>query len=350
LEEEAAVEKPAEVLPPDQTEDAAAASSQQQQQPQHVDPVAADLPRKPTKNEKFLNDIFAEGGGKKKKGAKGDRAKESRRRAEEAEEATRGMTVEASSAAPVSAAAAAAARPSPASAAAVVGSSSSAVPAKLQLNIQKQAGPEMLRLRIGVLSDSNLVSVVVSVSPPAKCSLDGFQVQQPGSIIRGYSVTIPDLTAGQPAFFECSLKADDYPSGGGTTIEAEGTTHAGAKSKSSGGLALALVDIIRPMVYTTEQFGQNWAKQTGEFKVQLKFPKALTPELLQQFLLEKVGLKIIQVLGKECIAAAKVVPNGQLLLCHMLIADPVTVNTTVRSGSAGFSEAVGRFLAAALSS
>lgn len=333
LDEEAAVEKPAEVIPdvvePGQPDAAAAAPSGTQ----HADPV--DIPRKPTKNEKFLSDIFGEGNGKKKgKAAKGDRAKESRRRAEEAEEAARGMTGDTPVAAAVAAAPAA--------------SSSAGPAARLQLNLQKQAGPESLRLRIGVLSDVNLQTAVVTLVPPPKCSLDGFQVAQPGSIIRGYAVTIPDLTAGQPVFVECNLKADDFPSGGGTAVEVEGTTASGTKSKGTGALQLALADVLRPLVYTTEQFGPNWGKQTGEFKVQLKFPKALTPDLLQQFLLEKVGLKIIQVLGKECIAAARLVPANQLLLCHMTIVDQLTVNTTVRSSSAGFSEAVGRFLAAAL--
>jgi AP-4 complex subunit epsilon-1 len=337
LEEEAAIEKPAEVIPdPTETTPADPAVTTQQQQQQHADPI--DLPRKPTKNEKFLNDIFGEGNGKRKgKMAKGDRAKESRRRAEEAEEATRGMTSDSAGASAPAAASAPVAVPS-----------SSGPAARLQLNVLKQAGPEFLRLRIGVLSDVNLTSAVVTVTPPAKCSLDTFQVQHAGSIIRGYSITIPDLTAGQPIYCESNLKADDFPSGGGTAVEVEGTTAGGVKSKGSGGLALALVDVIRPVVFNTEQFGQNWGKQTGEFKVQLKFPKALTPELLQQFLLEKVGLKIIQVLGKECIAAARLVPVSQLLLCHMLIVDQVTVNMTVRSSNAGFSEAVGRFLASTL--
>ena len=337
LDDEAAVEKPAEVIA-----DVGDASAQEQQQAAsssaaaaaaHVDPI--DLPRKPTKNEKFLNDIFGEGNGKKKaKATKGDRAKESRRRAEEAEEATRGMTTENAPAPPPTAAPAA--------------SSSTAPVAKLQLNIQKQAAGEFLRLRIGLLSDLSIPSAVVTVTPPAKCSLDSFQVNHAGSIIRGYSVTIPELVAAQPVFFECNLKADDFPAGGGTNIEAEGTTAAGGKSKTTAGLALALVDVLRPLTFTTDQFGQNWGKQSGEFKVQLKFPKALTPELLQQFLLEKVGLKIIQVLGKECIAAARLVPLNQLLLCHMAIVDQVTVNTTIRSSSKEFSEAVGRFLAVAL--
>lgn len=370
LEEEAAVEQPVDSIAEPSEDTAADHGAQGHAANSHVDPntIAVDAPRKPTKNEKLMSNIFGEGKERKKKGTGGaSRAREARRRADEAEAATKDLTMDNTSftrpasildqngAAPSSSSAptrrtaggsqltsssAAAAQPAAAS-------SSSKTAAKVQFNIQKQLGPEGARYRVGVLSDQPLERAYLTIEAPGKCVADEIKASAPGSSVSGKVITFPTIPANEPVFTELAIKATDYPVGGGLSAEISYGSDAGPGS-AHGGLALGFTDLLRPAPLNTDQFGQAWGKHAGECKVALRFNKPLTPELLQQHIGERASLKIIQVIGKECIAAARVVPVNHLILCHMVV-DPTGVNATIRSGSKDFSDIVAATLAAGLS-
>lgn len=324
----------------------------------YADPVALE-PRKKTKNEKFLNDIFEDGGSRKKKVVKGDRAKEARRRAAEAEEATKDLTTDnaprnssfTEAPQPIATRRQVATTPvltsSSAQEAATTTSSSSRPAAVVQINIQKQLGPDSVRYRVGILSDQPLERAYLTITPPGKCAIDDLKSAVAGSSVNGSVVTFPTIKASEPVFAELSVKGTDYPVGGGISAEVSYGSDAGPGS-SRGGLALGFTDLLRPAPLTTEQFGQAWGKHGGESKVALRFGKPITPEILQQHIGERGSLKIIQVIGKECIAAARVVPVNHLILCHMTV-DPTGVNATIRSNAKEFSEIVTKALAAGLS-
>ena len=315
-----------------------------QPQTQHVDPLAdVGTTRKPTKNEKFLSNIFQSAGeGKTRKTRKsGDRAKESQRRAEEAEAATRGMTTEnqrheqedSDVSPPVSA-------PVPPPTA----QRSSPLPAggsapNTEINIQKQLGPDCLRVRVGVRADKPLSRVSIQLNPPPNCALE---IATKNITSSNNLVTVNEMPAAQPFFLELVIKAKDYPQGGALSVNVSYGCESGPGSKAAT-LPLGVNDLLRPAQLTTEIFGQNWPKHSAENKVQLRFPRPITPDVLSKHLLERASIKIIQVIGKECIAAAMVVPVGHLILAHMSV-DGANVNVALRSQNKGFCDAVGRAL------
>lgn len=361
LEEEVAVDKPSETLTEAPggviglEDDPVAATSGG-----HVDPIALEGPRKPTKNEKFLNDIFGEGKERKKKSGKGDRARESRRRAEEAEEATRGLTTESAKnssftadtapvrhLAPREITTSSALSHTPAQQASPSPVTSSPSAAKVQINVQKQLGPDGARYRVGVMGDQPLERVIITIVPPQRCTAD--EIKCAGADVSGLRVSVPSMKANEPHFVELALKATDFPVGGGLGVDVSFSSPSGPGS-TKGGLALGFTDLLRPAPLTTDQFGQAWGKFSGEGKVALRFPKPISPETLQQHIGERASLKIIQVIGKECIAAARVVPVNHVVLCHMSVEGPQAVNATIRSTSKEFSEIVARALAAGLGS
>ncbi|CUG87244.1 epsilon adaptin, putative [Bodo saltans] len=372
LEEEAAVDQPVDsIAEPNEDHSAENGTSATGGQNTHVDPVAIDAPRKPTKNEKLMSDIFGGGKERKKKAGGASRAREARRRAEEADEATKDLTSDNTSfTRPVSMLeqqGGIAAPPAPSRrtigggatltsstaaeqqppAAAASSSSSSKVAAKVQFNIQKQLGPDGLRFRVGVMSDQPLDRAYLTIEAPAKCVADEIKANAPGASVNGSVITFPTIPANEPVFTELALKATDYPVGGGLSAEISFGSAAGPGS-ARGGLPLGFTDLLRPAPLTTDQFGQAWGKHAGESKVALRFNKPLTPELLQQHIGERASLKIIQVIGKECIAAARVIPVNSLVLCHMVV-DPTGVNATIRTNSKEFSDIVTKTLAAGLS-
>lgn len=314
----------------------------------HVDPLVME-PRKPTKNEKFLNDIFSDGPAKKKKKGTADRAKESRRRAEEAEAATKALNSENAGQIEVSAPSAAVAsssssvsqpRPGPSSSSSL----STSAPVKVQTNVQKQLTADVLRLRIGVMADQPLERISIVLAPPPMCSLDAVACPAPGAAVSGNTVTLPRIPANQPAFVEVSVKGEDFPTGGGTTFTVNYHSASGPGSLQ-GGHPLGFTDLLRAAPLTTQQFGAQWPKLTaGEAKVVMRFGKPITPDALQQHLGERAALKIIQVIGKECIAATRVVPVNCIAYAHMVVEPEGNVNVTVRCTAKGFAEAVARVL------
>jgi len=343
LEEEAAVDRPLESLTEGAPEAAGEDGVVSQPPTGHIDPVSLDGPRKPTRNEKFLNDIFGEGKERKKKSSRGDRARESRRRAEEAEEATRGLTtdspaVTAEPAPPVITSSQGITAPT------LTSSTSASASVKFQTNIQKQLAADSVRYRVGVLADQNVEHVAVHVVAPQKTVIDDLKPTVAGAVVQGTTVQLASLKAGEPAFIELSLKATDFPLGGGLGVEVAAI--GGAPTR--GGLALGFTDLLRPAPLTTDQFGQVWGKHSGESKVTLKFSNPITPESLQQHIGEKASLKIIQVIGKECIAAGRVVPVNHFILCHMVVESPTVVHATVRSNVKEFSDIVTRALTVGL--
>ena len=154
---------------------------------------------------------------------------------------------------------------------------------------------------------------------------------------------------GKPLFTLGRLRGLDYPSGGTITATVEYESSSGKGSKTAT-LPLGLVDLVRPLATNTEQFGKNWPAHAGnEVRVQLKFPAAITPDKLAAFLKEKSGIGLVQVIGKECIAAGRVIPAGPPVLVHMAVNGNV-VNTSVRAGAKEFGQAVAGTLSTAAAS
>eukprot|EP00758_Cryptobia_borreli_P002807 Tbor_TRINITY_DN3302_c0_g1::TRINITY_DN3302_c0_g1_i1::g.23550::m.23550/K12400/AP4E1; AP-4 complex subunit epsilon-1 len=327
----------------------------------HVDPVA-DIVQKPTKNEKFLNDIF--GATKKKKGPKKNRAAEALRRAQEAEEATRNMTTRNSTTSPSPGATKTTTSSlnhvTHTSVVSPITSSQTTSPVgvmpkapkappenivKLQTNIQKMVGPDCLRVRFGVLPLSEVHTVRVVLRSPPKCFMSNITTNAPNSSVEGLTVRIPMIPANVPAWIEMQLKAEDYPQAGMYGGEVFYCNTKGEECPPvSGAQNLSLIDVLRPATINPDQFNDKWTSITeGEARVQIRFKVQLTPDVLQKHIGNIANLKIIQVVGKDCIAASTVVPCGHFVLARMNV-DGNSVNTTIRCSSKDFADSISKML------
>jgi AP-4 complex subunit epsilon-1 len=348
LQEEAAVDKPMEDVQ-DAPEDAAPTGNNQEE---HVDPMADVGPARPTKNEKFMNDIFGgDGVAKKKKKRKGDRAEEALRRAQEAEKATRDMTTENTDVTinPTAPGAAAASSPAATIVSTPTSSGPKAAPeniVKVQTNIQKNPAPDCLRVRFGVMPAAEIRNVRIMLRAPPKCALSGVASNAPKSTVNGNLVEIPMIPANVVAWTEFAIRAEDFPQGGMYGGE---VFYCNAKGEECppirGAQALQLMDVLRPAnAVTGETFGPSFGGMAaGEGRVQIKFNDGLTPDALQKHIGTIANLSIRQVRGKECVAAAQIVPVGHLVLAHITV-DGNNANTIIRSNSKEFSDVMARML------
>jgi len=339
LAEEAAVEKP---MDAGSFVDDGDAAGHAEGAHSHVDPVADD-PRKPTKNEKFINDIFGGGGAKKSRkkiGTKGARAAEAAKRAAEAEAATAGLTTETYRARQAGdddedvgpAAGSGAAGPA-------------LTPHKVEINIQRQQAPDSLMFRVGALSTSGPIErVVFQFTPPPKCLMQLKPAVDGAGVVDGNMIRFERGEHGQPIFAMVRLGAEDYPQGGRLQVNVSFSTAAGPGSVQ-GVSQLTVADLVRPVQLETAAFGKQWVTlAANEAKVRMSFQGELTPDRLGKHLLERVGVRIIQVIGKEAIAVGQVVPCGRPLFVHMTV-DGSSVNASVRSLDKNFSGAAAQSLA-----
>jgi AP-4 complex subunit epsilon-1 len=359
LQDEGAVDKPVVAESPSEAEAAAAGSGAT-----HADPMAIlDGPKKVSKNEKFLSDILGGGGGtakkradRKKRGT--DRAAETARLAAIAEAETEGLTLDeyhrqraadhpdSEGEAPHRrgvAGGSAAAAPHAAAGPSTAGTST----AKVDIDIRKNLTVDAMLVRFGVLSNEPLRNIVFKVTPPAKCAIDLKSAEDNvPAVVHDNEITFQGTAPGKPVFALGRVRGLDYPTGGFFSITVTYESPSGTGTKT-GQLPLGLVDLVRPLQTNTEQFGKNWPTHAAtEVRVQLKFPAALTPEKLAQFLREKSGIGLVQVINKECIAAGRVIPAGPPILLHMAVNGNI-VNASVRAASKEFGQAVGNTLAAA---
>jgi AP-4 complex subunit epsilon-1 len=379
-------------LPP--VEDSSAVNSdnnnhgQQQQSSSSAAAAVEAVPEKhrPTKNEKFLNDIFS-GGGKKKAGAGakktgGARAKAALERAAAAEEAQRNLDEErenddespapsayttTTTTAPVNnnnkqhadplgdllSGAAKPQTPAPSS-------SGAAKPLNVEFNFQKQHAPDALLIRVGMLNKTGAATngpTKITFTAPAGFGIDIQPV--PGATIEGTSITTPPLPASNPVFLVIRVKVANIATGfaglnvAGQPVIAVSVTSSGSTASNNTGCIITPVDILRPVPgFTTEMFGKNWVAMNGkpgERKIQMKFTETLTPEKLQKQIGERAALKIISVSGAEAIATSKLIGadnNNMAAYVFVLMAvQEKLANTTVRCADPAFGGIVADTLA-----
>lgn len=349
LQEEAGVDKPMEDVQGAPEESVSHGNGEGQEE--HVDPMSNVGPSRPTKNEKFMSDIFGDNAAKKKKkkNVKGNRAEEALRRAQEAEKATRDMTESAivSEAAP--AATTAPSTTVPNGTAVVAPAGPRAAPeniVKVQTNIQKNPAPDCLRVRFGVMPAAEVRNVRIVLRGPAKCSLTNVTTNAPKSSVNGNVVEIPLIPANVVAWTEFAVRADDFPQGGMYGGEVFYCNANGEECPPiRGAQNLQLIDVLRPANNITgDTFGPAFGPlAAGESRVQIKFGDGFTPDVLQKHIGTIANLSIRQVRGKECIAAAQIVPIGHLVLAHITV-DGTNANTIIRSSSKEFSDVIARML------
>ncbi|KAM8973554.1 AP-4 complex subunit epsilon-1 [Pelodytes ibericus] len=81
----------------------------------------------------------------------------------------------------------------------------------------------------------------------------------------------------------------------------------------------ALIDFIRPLKISTEEFSQMWPSFTNDLKQQVKIPSACeTLSAILDQLQKKLNLYVVEVIGDEGIAACQLLPSvPSLLHCHL---------------------------------
>ncbi|XP_018431554.1 PREDICTED: AP-4 complex subunit epsilon-1 [Nanorana parkeri] len=84
-------------------------------------------------------------------------------------------------------------------------------------------------------------------------------------------------------------------------------------------IEFVLLDFIRPLVISTEEFGKLWLTLSNDVKEKVQVPNSQQslPELLPA-MQRKVNLHVVQVIGDEGIVACQLLPSAPCLLhCHL---------------------------------
>jgi hypothetical protein len=212
-------------------------------------------------------------------------------------------------------------------------SSSGALP--VEFNFQKQLGPDAMLLRIGALNRGPVLTQAVTliVAGPAGCEIDIQPI--PGVAIEGGRVLLAGgMPSGQPFWMVARVRATGFMEPSSMAVTVTASTAAGARTQ--GAHAVLASDLLRPAQgLDTEGFGKQWVATGNEVKVPLAFPEGVTPDTLQRRIAERANLKLLQVIGREAIAAARLMPFGGIVLAHCTVTDGNNVTVAVRCQSAG---------------
>lgn len=289
----------------------------------HVDPSAPSLSlsrfqvrdnAKSSKNEKFLNDIF--GRGTKKKTV-------TRRRANMGElflNSGKSMGVD------------------------------SSVP-MLSIQVEHVRTSTTMEIAVKIIGKTEVENLVITTKAPQNCTLRLTSCSSPAAVISGGTVELARLREDELMVMELQLVPTGFPSGGHVVVEATYcTTTVAGESVSrcvTASRELHVSNILRPpLQMTTSQFGNAWVSFGEESKTQLTSPTLLTPQSLQQLLFERASLQVVEVIGREIIAAAVLLGTERLLLCHIAIVSPNVATVTVRADDKSFAAYVARVVSA----
>ncbi|ESL09311.1 epsilon-adaptin [Trypanosoma rangeli SC58] len=279
----------------------------------HVDPLAlapsssSSPPPLPTreslktsKNEKFFNDIF--GGGTKKKLA----VRRQKELAESMMHAAKSSEVH--SGGPT-----------------------------LAIYIGYIRDSEATGVLLRITAESEVENVVVSMKAPTNCMLCTISCPA-ASTMDGATISLAQLPAGQPVELRVQLVPVGFPREGCVRVDV--TYHSAVSGDPqcvSASRELDAKDILRPSApMTTPEFGETWVGLSDECKVQMRSAIPLTPQSLEQLLMERASLRVVEVIRSEIIAAAEVVSTRKSLLCHVDVVAFNTANVTVRADDKDF--------------
>ena len=218
-----------------------------------------------------------------------------------------------------------------------------------EVRVQKQLAAEAALYRVGLLARAPMANCRIEVDIPPEC-IAQVNSRIPASQVSGLTVAVADVAPGQPQFIEVKLGALNFPQGGSLNVRVSYDCPQGtyANAEKMEHHPILMTDLLRPATEeTTESFGAKWkdsASYPHEVKATLNFKKligtkSLTPDIISRFLLDKANIKLIQVIGRECIAAGKVVPCKKYLLCHLSV-QTNTANVIIKSQDAAFSNKI----------
>ncbi|ORC90916.1 putative epsilon-adaptin, putative,AP-1/4 adapter complex gamma/epsilon subunit [Trypanosoma theileri] len=297
----------------------------------YVDPLMPSQREhvKPSKNEKFLNDIF--GGSSKKKTI-------TRRQVDMTElTLSSAKTLEVNNE-PI-----------------------------LTVKMEQVRETTAMGIIIRIIGKTTVQNITIHIKPPLNCTLRMMESSIPISTVNGNMFTLEKLQSHQPLNLSLHLLPIAFPSEG--TVQVEVTYRSSSSSSNnnnnsdnnnnmmmmgsndtqriSASIPVRLYDLLRPpLQMTTQQFGEIWLQLKEECKVQLTSPLTFTPELLRQLLLERASLRVVEVIRNEIIAAALLLGTSTPLLCHVAVVGPNAANVTVRAEDKSFAALGARAISA----
>ncbi|RNF25727.1 putative epsilon-adaptin, putative,AP-1/4 adapter complex gamma/epsilon subunit [Trypanosoma conorhini] len=268
---------------------------------------------KPSKNEKFLNDIFS--GGTKKKSTV-------RRRKESAESMAHAGKVseEALAAGPI------------------IG---------IYMGYIRDSTTTGVLLRI--TAKVEVENVKVSFNAPPNCTLRTISCSAASATVNGAVTSLAQLPANQPVELGVQLVPVGFPKKGCVSVDvAYRSDVPDDPQRVSASREFGAKEVLRPPApMTTPEFGEKWVGLSEECKLQMSSATPLTPQSLQQLLMERASLRVVEVIRSEIIAAAEIISTRKLLLCHVDVVAPNAANVTVRADDKDFAEYVAHTISAA---
>ncbi|EAN96655.1 putative epsilon-adaptin [Trypanosoma cruzi] len=191
-------------------------------------------------------------------------------------------------------------------------------------------------------------NVVISMRAPPNCTLRFVSCSATSATVDGTAVTLNKLQANQPVELEMQVLPVGFPKEGRVKVEITYRSAVpGDPQCASVSRALSARDILRPPAQmTTAEFGQTWVGLREECKLQMSSAAPLTPQSLQNLLLERASLRVVEVIRNELITAAKLIGTGKPVLCHVDVVGPNAANVKVRADDKGFAAYVAHALSA----
>ncbi|KAL5469365.1 hypothetical protein EMCRGX_G030615 [Ephydatia muelleri] len=97
-------------------------------------------------------------------------------------------------------------------------------------------------------------------------------------------------------------------------------------------ITLQVSDLIRPLTYTTEEFGRKWVGLTNEKKLKVDGSLVKKPSDFMDLVSKKLNFHPVQIIGSEAIAAGNFLPNMPCLVHGKLSATSVELWLRTSSG------------------
>jgi AP-4 complex subunit epsilon-1 len=149
--------------------------------------------------------------------------------------------------------------------------------------------------------------------PPTRFEMK-FETDSPNSFERGNTITLQRLEPGTPITLLIHLRLNSFGFGLGFMGTIIYTDNEKQIHNQTLNVQLDVVDLMRPLQMTSEEFGQLWTSYPHEKRIQVKGNYSVptfTNKIENDF-----KIKIIQVIDQEAIGAAQLINTNEKILFH----------------------------------
>jgi len=197
----------------------------------------------------------------------------------------------------------------------------------------------LLVLFISNKSPAQLNTVNITLKLPTNLTV--MYGGDPGPFVQNnvisYSYIVPQSTI----FTTLSFKLKDYAvSMSLSAILTYSTEKPKQEYQLSFAIPILIIDLLRPIKTSTDQFAEKWKQTTQEKKLKLKSATVTTPTELMAKLQNQLHLFPVKIIDIEAIACGKLAGSQDICLVHGKISAGPVIDVTIRTRDRVFTESV----------